>query len=1052
MKKIITILSVFVLLTLSVHVFAQQEANIYIPILKTDKLEYSRGETIQVEFRIDNSSNLRQSDVHITTSLVSKVNDKNVELNIVKHQEGLYLEASSQRTILIEHVVDAQIQGPTEFVVSAFLKDGSLVGQKRNPISIINTNPKEIVTFDEGYILVDEEQFPLQAGPTVSKDAVVKIGFKTDSVSKNTFVKPEIKLFERTRFNNTAIKTLTLPDTMFSSGEEYSFTLPTDLTPQVYEGVLSFESSDLIIPPLYFRYIVEGPIGTIINVNTDKLSVKKDETVSVRIEYAGTPVPIENISEEAVTTPEIDDFAYKFPEDIDVASLSTEEFIQLLNKLRTEQSEDIVDEESKKEALIKTSLMNEKGEIIGTATTAINLNESGNISLDIVSTKNAKKFSVVTEMLLEDGTILSTYKTYFPSEKELKDAYKTSWDQSSWIVWGLSTLLLVIVLIGVILIRKKLHKYALMLTIPLLITLGSFAYMFSDLEASLTTFSTSQVFSAYGYPLDASKLNYLKVNSIFSPLPATSRSYAPGEPFQLNINASYVACNNNGFTNILYGPATNWWSPRWINAYNQVYWGTEWQSYYSTIKVGPKHRQDIYFPLGGDTHGPMVLSRLVELWTTTEGQVISGIPRWSNSLGWVSNGIQGMGGRELWRGTGWGDSLTHVGGHEQTSQYNINTAHTYNMPTQPGKHRFYFMLQNWAQGNTTSFRVVSQEVCVRGAMVCPDEVEPPLCSNLTGVFTRNALDQIVRDGIVTTLVQDTSGLCVEPTTTCPDTRPEDRCIDGFINTAQCNLVNGVYTWQMIPTTTDCPPLDDVCSDIDGIQTTPPDGHISDPNGTCPLGGDTTLSISCAPDSNTLTIAKDSSSTGPVTFKATVSNGTAPYTYTWYDPFTNSSPSQIQTSSSKTNSYFLSSISNPGNTKEFRKELKVKVTDAAGNTKEILQNCFVVITDENKGGPLGTEPTIESFSFSPSIGDSINNKCPLILKATNVTECKLTRNGVNLFTVSTTSPNIIDINSTNKLLYKYVIGTYRVSCTGTDGTTKAYPDSRTCSPNPRFGEF
>lgn len=1045
-------LSIFVLLFLCTKITsAQQEAHIFIPILATDKLEYAQGEIIKGQFQIDNNSDFRQSDVYITTSLIAKVNEKNVELNTQKHQEGLYLEANSKIKLPIEHIVNADINGPAEFVIKAFLKDGSLVGQKRNPVVITNKNAKEIITLDEAYIKVEEDKFPLQAGPTVSKDGSVKIEFTTAKISKNIPVQAKIELYDRTQLTNTPVKTITPPEILFSSKKTYSFALPADLESKVYEGVLSFESSEAVIAPLHFRYIIEGPIGTILNANASQLSVNKGDTIQVLIEYAGTPPVVMLPTEQPINPGEYNFPEVKIPEDIDATKLSSEDTQALIQKLIAEQSQSIeseVETSVEQKATIKVSLVDEKGEVIGTGSSTISLNDSGTASIDVSVSEKAKKFSIISEMTLEDGTVLSTYKTDLPSEKELKDTYGTK-NIPSWIVTLFIIILAIIILIGLVLIRKKLNTYAVVLILPLLATIGSFTYLY-----------TSDAFTAE-FASQANQAAHFKVNAIFSPGPADSIAYDPGESFILDINASYVACTNSGFvfTNGLYGPPQDWWNfdldlnslATIFDYQNTIFYSKATASNYRFV-----YRNNLMNSIG-DYSSP-TLNRFVEWWTSNT--VLSGVQYFvegmhvssafiqsyqpgsilSNPLpplvsgGFTNrNNIVGKGGTLLFSTSAVGSNGSYVTSHEYTSDYSMNSgATTYTMPQEPGFHTFYFMLTNWASGNTASTRIVSQEVCVRGAGVCPGETSG-MCPNLAGpldLYYKNSSGVIMHKSenppvVATDLIEDANGDCFPPPTGCPGQAPADTCVDGITHSAQCNLIANPPAWQMVSTGNSCN------TDLD--------------------------QLSCAVSNSNPTV--DSTN---VTYTATtnVSNPT----YQWY---TGSGSNRSSISGATGNTY--SKIFNTLNEITTR---TIEVTKS--DNSKLYVSCPSVSIDcgtQPTGGetscpgdgysrtyvctdngwllvetpcPSNTAADLIMFKFNPNIADSANT-CPLIVQVTNVKSCTLSKRGGGTVPSLPVVGLNVDFNGPAQ------VGTYTLSCTDLDDTIIEYDGSRSCYSNSDFQE-
>ncbi len=767
MKKLLFIF-VFLLTALSTVAFAQQEAHIFIPTLKTDKLIYSQGETIKTEIEIDNNSDLRQSDMYISTSLSGLVGEQKVELNTISHEKGLYLEGNSRRKITVNHLVDADFNGPVDFVVTALLSDGTIVGKKSNLINVMNSNSKSIILMDNFSVNINSKKFPPQSGPTVSEKDVANLTFKTgDLVKENIQVQPKINLYNRVKTTNVSLKEVISEKITLKSNTEYTIPLPKDMKPLVYEGVLSFDADPFYnIPSLYFRYIVEGPIGTIINANASELNVKKNETIKVRVEYAGTPTNItnqgvldlENINKNG-------EIVIDVPENINIEKLSQEE----IRKLTEEQTKvTIVTSTSQgsstlPSAFIKVSLFDKENNKIGEGEAEVNLSDTGVVNIDVTLNKSAKGFIVKAEMAFTDGTILSSYQTDLPSEQELKKSYDLKSPWVAYLFYAIGFLFFVLV---IVFLRKNKDKIPLVSILILLIS----AFLYTDKINALSVEFQSL----------ANASDYFKVNAIYSPGPSDSVSYAPGESFTLSLNASYVACSNAGFTNSLYGPPDDWWNLNLDDLASTF-------NYQQLIKTGGKWSKYYVYDYGsiagcvGDYCGNVLaLPRFNEWWTKTGS--LSSVSKGVLVSGFYTPSV-GKGGRSLYVTNGWGSSLVQVTKHEYTSKYDISPSYRYYMPTTPGFHNMHFMLTNSANGNTASVRIVSQKICVRGSGVCPGETVG-VCTNLTGNYTlENGI--IKKDGVVQSLVMDpVTGVCSSPmgSSFCTASTNESR------NTSEVNWV------------------------------------------------------------------------------------------------------------------------------------------------------------------------------------------------------------------------------------------------------------------------
>ncbi len=770
MKKIFLIaLFIFCILNNKNTILAQGEG-VYVNDLFLDKTEYNEKEIIKGSVRIFNNSDSRESDVYIQTFISTSLDNQTIESDF-QYGKNIYLESKSNNVFNFEHVLNTELNTKADLVVVVYSKDGTFLNQIQKPINIKSEKNKKILTLNNFNIEVDGKNFFPQQGPTVKKDGDIFINFKIDKVGiKGLSVKPKIELYNRTTFNNKPVETIMLDDIVIvlDSNKEYRLKLPTNINPLVYAGVLTFENAEYYIPSSYFRYILEGSIGTILNINTSSLDAKKGEKIKVNIEYAGMPLNITN--EEAFDFNSINDqpvdFDTSVPEGVDISSMSSEEvakfFYDQIEKDSTGNASNTQNVAVKKTATIKLSIFDRKNNLIGEGQTQINLSEASTTAVDVDISKTVSGFIVKAEMVDEEGNVLSKYETNLPSEKELKNVYSKNKDID--LIYMILIAFLPIIFIFIIMFyRKKINKKVSTTTLLFLIALTPLLLISQKAEAFTTEFAPS-----------ANSSQNFKLNSFISPQPTGVKMYQPGEDFTLQVNASYVACDNAGFNNNLFGPSDDWWN---FNL-NGIYEAADWQQGTNKQRFrGPRQTVIQWFNVlfyYGDTWGPRVLPRLASFWTGSGS--IGGVQRHpvgvNNFLGtsvsgFMNNNVQGKGGKYLWSTGSWGNGYYNAGGHERSSNYNI-TAGTYKMPTTPGKHRFYIMLQNQARGNTSTFRIYSQEVCVAGAGVCPGE-SALVCPNLEGNFIE--FGSTIRkqtlggDYIDTNYTKNSQGQCVDNTAT-----------------------------------------------------------------------------------------------------------------------------------------------------------------------------------------------------------------------------------------------------------------------------------------------
>ena len=617
-KKIFSIL----LLSLVILPTANaQEANIYITQLKADKSTYNVGDIVKGSFTISNTADVAQSDIIIKASTYFKSGSQVALANETVLMKDLYIKLHSKQNIPFSYSLPQDIAGDSMLVIRAYTSDGTIKGEQTIPLSINGKSKKAIVGIDKSSLVLNDKDFELQVGPTVTNKDNVEISFSANKLSDSYKVNPVITLYNRT-YGSEPLKTLPQDSITIVSGNTYKIKLPTDLEPLVYEGVLSFESDSAQIQPIAFRYIIKGDIGTIINASTDTLGGKRGDVISVKVSYGGTPYAF-NINNSSTTNSEL----------------------------------------SASPAIISVILLNDEGKTVGSTDSQIDLRKTADIDVPVTLTDSSKKMNISVTMI-KDGKILSEYKVKLPAMEENNNFTK--------IIYSVVYLILGIIILTLLSIYKNNRSRNILIGLIIFIVLILGVFTYQKANALTVLKQTTRAFS------DIS-LDPIKINSITSPFPSDVQSYAPGESFDLKFNATFGACTNKPFSFTAYGPSpSSWW--------------TKTASQYLSV-VGNASLGSIY-----------------GIWSGLGGKLIFTSDR---------NGISSSG--TLLKDSGYYSS--NGNGHWfGIPTYYIQSNGSYTMPTTPGIYDFVFMTANSSSGTfDEGYRIVSQQVCVRGAGLCFDE-------------------------------------------------------------------------------------------------------------------------------------------------------------------------------------------------------------------------------------------------------------------------------------------------------------------------------------------
>jgi len=478
-----------------------QEANIYVTQLKIEnQANYNKGDTIHGSFVIFNTADIPQSDLQIKVSTYFKADKQGVLSGESTPLKGLYLEAHSKKTISFEYTLPKENAGDVMLVVQAYTSDGTIKGEDSIPLSVVGKSTKTLIAINNASLLINKKEFGLQVGPTVLAGDNLLLSFSVGVLDKAYDVKPILTLYNRTQ-NSKPISSTPQDVISLKSNGKYSIKLSANLDPLVYEGVLSFESSEAQMQPISFRYITKGDIGTIINANTDVLGGKKGSVVNVRISYGGNPIAF-NLSNGTSTD-----------KSAEVDSIAT----------------------------ITVSLSDKDGNTLGDGESTISLKDTGDITIPVKLNKSTDKISISATMK-EGDKVLSTYNVQLPVKESESLTFIEKILYSLYILFGL---IILILLLAYKRIKNKLFLI-IIIVIAFLIT-GLYTY---QKASALTVLKQSSL---------VGPTSPFKINSITSPLPHDVSSYAPGEEFTLKFNATFATCTNEPWYFSALEPNRNWW-------------------------------------------------------------------------------------------------------------------------------------------------------------------------------------------------------------------------------------------------------------------------------------------------------------------------------------------------------------------------------------------------------------------------------------------------------------------------------------------------------------
>ena len=539
MKKISIAIFACVLSILSTPVFAQSTYQMYVSNILIDKEMYSVGEMVSGQFNLYNMSDTSQSDIYYVVE-VGSYDLETLELSNLRGQSEkngpLYVKGKAQINIPFEYRLPQSISGQSALQITAYLKDGTLVGKSEYPVTIIGeTTQANIQMLNQNLHISDfDENIEPEIGPTIYEGETISFNYGI-SADKDVAVTPVLRLYDRVDNSEQLIDTIYNPSiTIGTEVAAYTIDLPVDLEPLVYYGVLSFEDEENeVLYSTTFRYIISGPIATVRNITTDVLEVKKGKTIPFVLSYGTQP----------------------------------------FDELRPDK------QFQNSELMVKVQILNENGEEIGNTESKLDATQS-EISLSIKVNESAENISFRSQIVTSDGKVLDEYQTELPtSESVANQRSMATQDVLTRIFLYVGVLALVLVGILSYIAWRKNHSFK----IPVVIFLfGVFAatgilsvdYVRAGITADGQEYLDSveldllegwKIYQSYKTiydKKDAVTFGNFQVTSVSSPLPPKLKIYEPGEKFKLTVDAVYGDCNNESrkYWAFAYRPDIKWWN------------------------------------------------------------------------------------------------------------------------------------------------------------------------------------------------------------------------------------------------------------------------------------------------------------------------------------------------------------------------------------------------------------------------------------------------------------------------------------------------------------
>ena len=300
-KSLITCLGVVILLGIAISANAQTNeyvgTSLYVTDLSLNKGTYSPGEEVTGSFIVHNINSFDVNDANYVVSLAADYIDGGIPSNLIDSSDRIelpFMTTKSRTTVNFTYKLPTVVGGNDFGInVRSILDSGLELGWDDALFNMVGES-LSLVDIKSASILVLEEHFAVGTGPTVYPEDGATLEVIFSNPTEEIEVTPHIII--KSQFNNNVVhdKKLEKITLIANSDLEYSFLLPVEYIPGVYLGELQLLDSNGInrISNLQFRYIVGGEIGTIQNINTNTLAVKKGDVLPLSINVTGTPIDI----------------------------------------------------------------------------------------------------------------------------------------------------------------------------------------------------------------------------------------------------------------------------------------------------------------------------------------------------------------------------------------------------------------------------------------------------------------------------------------------------------------------------------------------------------------------------------------------------------------------------------------------------------------------------------------------------------------------------------------------------------------------------------------
>ncbi len=299
-KYFIAALVTFLLITNVSHAQTdttiQNPAEVYVKFLVLRSSNAQAGAVIDGAFTLINGNQTPVSNISYHILLLQMTPDGSSKVFDDQTFGPESLKPGEKKPVHFNYAVPSNVSGKYTLRVRAVLASGFKMGWTDAPFTITGGAVASKIEVSKAVLVVGGKEYNTSEGPTIypTDNATYTVVLKNTGNS-GTVLRPTLSVFEKSIGGKLATTTAYAATTI-GAGKEVTINmpLPSTLPANSYETKVELlnEKNTSALPILSFRYIVGGQFLTFQSVATDKNTARSGDTVTLTIDYTGTPADI----------------------------------------------------------------------------------------------------------------------------------------------------------------------------------------------------------------------------------------------------------------------------------------------------------------------------------------------------------------------------------------------------------------------------------------------------------------------------------------------------------------------------------------------------------------------------------------------------------------------------------------------------------------------------------------------------------------------------------------------------------------------------------------